>query len=58
VSASTNREDVYRTQTARFAELEAENAALRKALEDILMETDEQVIYQVARAALIREEQP
>jgi hypothetical protein len=29
VSASTNWEDVYRTQTARIAELERENAALR-----------------------------
>ena len=30
MSASTNWEDVYRTQTARIAELERENAALRK----------------------------
>ncbi len=29
MSASTNWEDVYRTQTARIAELERENAALR-----------------------------
>jgi len=32
VSASTNWEDVYRTQTARIAELEQDNAALRSAL--------------------------
>lgn len=30
MSASTNWEDVYRTQTARIAELERENADLRK----------------------------
>ena len=30
MSASTNWEDVYRVQTARIAELERENAALRK----------------------------
>lgn len=29
MSASTNWEDVYRVQTARIAELERENAALR-----------------------------
>ena len=29
MSASTNWEDVYRTQTARITELEAENAELR-----------------------------
>ena len=30
MSASTNWEDVYRTQTARIAELEVENAELRE----------------------------
>lgn len=32
MSASTNWEDVYRTQTARIAELERENAELREQL--------------------------
>jgi hypothetical protein len=36
VSASTNWEDVYRTQTARIAELEAENAGLKADRERIL----------------------
>jgi hypothetical protein len=36
VSASTNWEDVYRTQTARIAELEKENAGLKADRERIL----------------------
>ena len=51
-------EDVYRTQTARITELERDNAALRVALEDIMTETDEQVIWRMARAALEKEAQP
>ena len=35
MSASTNWEDVYRTQTARIAELERENAALRAAAVEV-----------------------
>ena len=35
MSASTNWEDVYRTQTARIAELECENAALRSAAVEV-----------------------
>ena len=37
-------------------ELEAENAALRVALEDIMTKSDEQVIWRMARAALERKE--
>jgi hypothetical protein len=37
-------------------ELERENAALRVALEDIMTESDEQVIWRMARAALERKE--
>ena len=37
-------------------ELEAENAALCVALEDIMTESDEQVIWRMARAALARKE--
>jgi len=40
----------------RIAELERENAALRVALEDIMTESDEQVIWRMARAALERKE--
>lgn len=36
--------------------LERENAALRVALEDIMTESDEQVIWRMARAALERKE--
>ena len=36
--------------------LEAENAALRVALEDIMTESDEQHIWRMARAALERKE--
>lgn len=38
--------------------LERENAALRVALEDIMTESDEQVIWRMARAALQKEAQP
>ena len=38
--------------------LERENAALRVALEDIMTESDEQVIWRMARAALEKEAQP
>ena len=42
---------------ADFArELERENAALREALHDIMTESDEQVIWRMARAALERKE--
>jgi hypothetical protein len=37
-------------------ELEAENAKLRVALEDIMTESDEQHIWRMARAALERKE--
>ena len=36
--------------------LERENAVLRVALEDIMTESDEQVIWRMARAALERKE--
>ena len=39
-------------------ELVAENAALRVALEDIMTESDEQVIWRMARAALQKEAHP
>jgi len=38
--------------------LEAENAALREALHDIMTESDEQHIWRMARAALQKEAQP
>ena len=63
MSASTNWEDVYRTQTARIAELERENAALRAALTGMVREFDfikplqqEKVVLEKARAALARKE--
>jgi hypothetical protein len=37
-------------------ELERENAALREALHDIMTESDEQVIWRMARAALEQKE--
>jgi len=39
-------------------ELERENAVLRVALEDIMTESDEQVIWRMARAALQKEMKP
>jgi len=39
-------------------ELERENAALREALHDIMTESDEQVIWRMARAALEKEMKP
>ena len=63
MSASTNWEDVYRTQTARIAELERENVALRAALTGMVREFDfikplqqEKVVLEKARAALARKE--
>ena len=41
---------------AVIAKLKTENAALREALEDIMTESDEQVIWRMARAALERKE--
>ena len=41
---------------AVIAKLKTENAALRVALEDIMTESDEQVIWRMARAALERKE--
>ena len=43
---------------AKLDKLEAENAALRVALEDIMTESDEQHIWRMARAALQKEAQP
>ena len=37
-------------------ELQEENAKLREALEDVMTESDEQVIWRMARAALERKE--
>ena len=45
-----------RCTTWHLEKLLAENAALRVALEDIMTETDEQVIWRMARAALERKE--
>lgn len=39
-----------------YEDYKAENAALRVALEDIMTESDEQVIWRMARAALERKE--
>lgn len=41
---------------ANYEDYKAENAALRVALEDIMTESDEQVIWRMARAALERKE--
>lgn len=41
-----------------YNQLEKENFALRAALEEIMSESDEQVIWSMARAALDKEEQP
>ena len=41
-----------------YEDYKAENAALRVALEDIMTESDEQVIWRMARAALQKEAQP
>jgi hypothetical protein len=41
-----------------YNELEAENAALRAALENIMTESDEQIIWGMARAALEKEAHP
>ena len=38
--------------------LEADNDRLREALEDVMTESDEQVIWRMARAALQKEAQP
>ena len=45
-------------QAAReeIAKLQAENERLREALEDVMTESDEQVIWRMARAALERKE--
>jgi hypothetical protein len=43
---------------AKLDALEAENAALRVALEDIMTESDEQHIWRMARAALQKEAHP
>lgn len=43
---------------AKLDALEAENAALREALHDIMTESDEQHIWRMARAALQKEAQP
>ena len=43
---------------AVIAELKRENAALREALHDIMTESDEQVIWRMARAALEKELKP
>ena len=39
-----------------IATLEADNERLREALEDVMTESDEQVIWRMARAALERKE--
>ena len=43
---------------AKVDALEAENAALREALHDIMTESDEQHIWRMARAALQKEAKP
>ena len=43
---------------AVIAKLKRENADLREALHDIMTESDEQVIWRMARAALEKEAQP
>lgn len=46
----------YESFAELVKELVAKNAALRVALEDIMMESDEQHIWRMARAALERKE--
>lgn len=43
---------------AVIAKLERENAALREVLHDIMTESDEQIIWRMARAALEKESKP
>lgn len=44
--------------TDQFFTVSAENATLREALHDIMTESDEQVIWRMARAALDGKEKP